>query len=221
MKKSDSIVEISKALVGFRKDLKQPPKDAKNPFYKSAYSTLDKVIEAIDNASTEYGLSFTQTAVNNEQGNVGVETLLLHTSGEYIHYDALFMKPEKPTPQAIGSAITYSRRYSISAIFGITSDEDDDGNQATGNGNNNKKQANKLPVQDKGKVMLVKQKATDLSEIINSQEGADTKNPTTQQQILNAYLKKVGATDISKTTNEQLVNMLKFIEQNIGKYQDK
>lgn len=237
MKKSDSIVEISKALVGFRKDLKQPTKDAKNPFFKSSYSTLDKVIEAIDKASTEHGISFTQTAVSNEQGNVGVETLLLHTSGEFIHYDALFMKPEKQTPQAIGSAITYSRRYSISAIFGITSDEDDDGNQATGN-NQPKQQYNKqqynqpkqskmhednkqLPMQDKGKLELTKQKATDLADIINSQDGADPKNPTTQQQILGAYLKKLNATDITKVSNENLVYMLKAIEGKINNYKAK
>lgn len=237
MKKSDSIVEIAKALAEFRKDLKQPAKDANNPFFKSKYTTLDKVIEAIDETAPKHDLSFTQWAVSNEQGNVGVETLLLHSSGEFIHYDALYMKPEKNTPQSIGSCLTYSRRYSISAIFGITSDEDDDGNQATGN-NQPKQQYNKqqynqpkqskmhednkqLPMQDKGKLELTKQKATDLADIINSQDGADPKNPTTQQQILGAYLKKLNATDITKVSNENLVYMLKAIEGKINNYKAK
>src|SRR5699024_8007053 len=137
------------------------------------------------------------------------------------HYDALYMKPEKNTPQSIGSCLTYSRRYSISSIFGITSDEDDDGNQATGN-NQPKQQYNKqqynqakqskmhednkqLPMQDKGKMELTKQKATDLADIINSQDGADPKNPTTQQQILSASRKKLNATDITKVSKQNLV----------------
>ena len=233
MKKSDSIVEIAKALAEFRKDLKQPAKDANNPFFKSKYTTLDKVIEAIDETAPNHDLSFTQWAVSNEQGNVGVETLLLHSSGEFIHYDALYMKPEKNTPQSIGSCLTYSRRYSISAIFGITSDEDDDGNQATGNNQPkrqyNKQQSNRnaqqknnqMETQDKGKLELTKQKATDLADVINSQDNADPNNPTTQAQILSAYLKKIGTDDINKVSNENLVYMLKAIEEKINNYKSK
>lgn len=233
MKKSDSIVEIAKALAEFRKDLKQPAKDANNPFFKSKYTTLDKVIEAIDETAPKHDLSFTQWAVSNEQGNVGVETLLLHSSGEFIHYDALYMKPEKNTPQSIGSCLTYSRRYSISAIFGITSDEDDDGNQATGNNQpkqqynkqqnnrNTQQNNNQMKTQDKGKLELTKQKATDLADVINSQDNADPNNPTTQAQILSAYLKKIGTDDITKVSNENLVYMLKAIEEKINNYKSK
>ena len=233
MKKSDSIVEIAKALAEFRKDLKQPAKDANNPFFKSKYTTLDKVIEAIDETAPKHDLSFTQWAVSNEQGNVGVETLLLHSSGEFIHYDALYMKPEKNTPQSIGSCLTYSRRYSISAIFGITSDEDDDGNQATGNNQpkqqynkqqnnrNTQQNNNQMKTQDRGKLELTKQKATDLADVINSQDNADPNNPTTQAQILSAYLKKIGTDDITKVSNENLIYMLKAIEDKINNYKAK
>ncbi|ASN69319.1 putative single-stranded DNA-binding protein 1 [uncultured Caudovirales phage] len=237
MKKSENIEEIAKSLIEFRKNLKQPQKDANNPFFKSSYTTLDKVIEAIDETAPEFGLSFTQWAVTNDNGNVGVETLLLHTSGQFIQYDPLYMKPEKNTPQAIGSCITYSRRYSISAIFGITSDEDDDGNQATGNYQKNNYQQrntqqkqqpratrtndNKLPVQDKGKLLLAQQKATDLADVINSQDDADENNPITQEKILNGYVNKVGVTDLSKATNEQLINIVQLIDKNIEKYKNK
>lgn len=237
MKKSESITEINKALVSFRKEVKQPKKDAKNPFFKSSYSTLDVVIEAIDNTATKHGLSFIQYPTNNEKGEIGITTMLLHESGEIMEFDPVFMKPEKNTPQAAGSVISYLRRYTISSIFGITSDEDDDGNQATGN-NQPKQQYNKqqynqpkqskmhednkqLPMQDKGKLELTKQKATDLADIINSQDGADPKNPTTQQQILGAYLKKLNATDITKVSNENLVYMLKAIEGKINNYKAK
>lgn len=218
MKKSDSIVEISKALSEFRKEVKQPMKDANNPFFKSKYVPLENVIEAIDETAPNQGLSFTQWALNNSDGTVGVATMLLHTSGEFIEYDPVFMKAEKQTPQGAGSVITYLKRYTLSAIFGITSDQDDDGNDASQS--NNKKQTNKLPVQDKGKVMLVNQNANDLAEIINAQPDADTKNPTTQEQILNAYLKKVGANNIKQASNEQLITMTKYIKKNIEKYQE-
>lgn len=221
MKKSDSITEINKALVNFRKEVKQPKKDAKNPFFKSSYTTLDTVIETIDKTAPNHGLSFVQYPTNNENNEIGMITMLLHESGEFMEFDPVFMKPEKNTPQAAGSVISYLRRYTISSIFGITSDEDDDGNQATGNGNNNqRKQHNQLPVQDKGKVELVKQNANDLAEIINAQDGADQSNPMTQQKIIDTYVKKIGISNIGQATNEQLITITQYIKKNIEKYQE-
>lgn len=221
MEKSESIVEINKALVSFRKELKQPTKDANNPFFKSSYTTLDKVIEAIDETAPKHGLSFIQYPVSKESGEIGMVTMLLHESGEMMKFDPVFMKPEKNTPQAAGSVISYLRRYTISSIFGITSDEDDDGNQATGNGNNNqRKQHNQLPVQDKGKVALVQQNAKDLADIINAQDGTDQSNPMTQQKIIDTYIKKIGISNIGQATNEQLITITQYIKKNIEKYQE-
>lgn len=233
MQKSSEITEISKALSEFRKEVKQPLKDANNPFFKSKYVPLENVVEAIDEVAPNHGLSFTQWPVNDGNGNVGVSTMLLHSSGQYIEYDPIYMKPDKQTPQAIGSAITYSKRYSLSAVFGITSDEDDDGNQATGNNQpkqqynkqqnnrNTQQNNNQMKMQDKGKLELTKQKATDLADVINSQDNADPNNPTTQAQILSAYLKKIGTDDITKVSNENLVYMLKAIEEKINNYKSK
>lgn len=202
MKKSENIEEIAKSLIEFRKNLKQPQKDANNPFFKSSYTTLDKVIEAIDETAPNHGLSFTQWAVSNEQGNVGVETLLLHSSGQYIHYDAIYMKPEKNTPQAIGSAITYSRRYTISAIFGITSDEDDDGNQATGN--------KSKPKQDAGKLELVKMNADVLAKVLTSKG-----NEQTREDIIKAYTQDA---NINNFTNQQLTQLANRIKAKVEQY---
>lgn len=133
MIKSESIVEISKALVEFQKELKQPFKDANNPFFKSKYVPLESVVEAITGIAPKHGISFTQWALNDESGRVGVATLLMHTSGEFIEYDPVFMQAEKQTPQGAGALITYLKRYTLSAIFGITSDKDDDANDSSGN----------------------------------------------------------------------------------------
>lgn len=132
--KSETIIKLSKALVETQKELKQPLKDAKNPFFKSEYVPLENVAEAITQTATKYGLAFSQYATTTETGNVSVGTIVFHESGEYIEFPPLILKPENTKPQSIGSAITYAKRYSLSAVFGITSDKDDDGNKANGNG---------------------------------------------------------------------------------------
>lgn len=136
--KSETIIKLAKSLVETQKELKQPLKDAKNPFFKSEYVPLENVAEAITQTATKYGLAFSQYATTTENGNVSVGTIVFHESGEYIEYPPLILKPENTKPQSIGSAITYAKRYALSAIFGITSDKDDDGNNANGNGENQK-----------------------------------------------------------------------------------
>lgn len=140
IKKSETIIKLSKSLVETQKELKQPLKDAKNPFFKSEYVPLENVAEAITQTATKYGLAFSQYATTTESGNVSVGTIVFHESGEYIEYPPLILKPENTKPQSIGSAITYAKRYALSAIFGITSDKDDDGNKANGNGEPQKQQ---------------------------------------------------------------------------------
>jgi len=133
MKKSESIVEISKAMAKFQEEVKQPFRDADNPFFKSKYVPLENVVEAIHDIAPKHGLSFVQFPLNDEAGRVGVKTLLMHESGEWIEFPPVFFEAEKQTPQGYGALITYIKRYSLSAIFGITSDQDDDGNESSQN----------------------------------------------------------------------------------------
>ena len=142
---SETIINLSKALVETQKELKQPLKDAKNPFFKSEYVPLENVAEAITESATKHGLAFSQYATTTESGNVSVGTIVFHESGEYIEFPPLILKPENTKPQSIGSAITYAKRYSLSAVFGITSDKDDDGNKANGNGEQQKQAQNDEP----------------------------------------------------------------------------
>ena len=130
MRKSETIVELSKAFAKMQKELEQPFKNANNPFFKSKYVPLENVVDSITRASSKHGLSFTQFPSSDENGNVTVGTMVMHESGEWIEYDPICLKPVKNDPQAVGSAITYAKRYALSAIFGITSDNDDDGNEA-------------------------------------------------------------------------------------------
>lgn len=129
MKSSESIKTIAAAMNAVRKDIKQPEKNAKNPFFKSDYVTLEGVVDAIDKALPK-GFSYTQE-VASEGNQVSVSTILMSDSGEWIQFEPLTMPVAKNDAQAFGSAETYARRYSLSAIFGVTSDLDDDGNKAT------------------------------------------------------------------------------------------
>ena len=202
MKKSESILKISKALIEFRKDVKQPMKDADNPYFKSKYVPLENVVEAIDEVAPSKGLAFTQWALNDEQGRVGVATLLLHDSGEFIEYDPVFMNADKNTPQGAGSLITYLKRYTLSAIFGITSDEDDDGNQATGN--------KSKPKQDAGKLELVKMNADVLAKVLTSKG-----NEQTREDIIKAYTQDA---NINNFTNQQLTQLANHIKAKVEQY---
>lgn len=142
MKTSESIAEIAKALATFQQEVKQPEKDGNNPHFKSKYVTLDGTVKAIHDCAPKHGLSYTQMPVSSESG-VGVVTVLFHSSGQFIEFDPFILPLDKKSAQGVGSALTYSKRYSLSAAFGIVSDVDDDGNEASENapkGNSNKPQ---------------------------------------------------------------------------------
>ena len=133
MKTSESITEINKALVGFHNDIKQPLKDKANPFFKSKYVPLENIAEVIDEVAPKHGLAYLQEAFTTDTGQTGVVTRLVHESGEFYETEPLVLNADKNNAQGQGSVITYARRYQLASLFGITSDEDDDGNKASEN----------------------------------------------------------------------------------------
>lgn len=130
MNKSETITELAKALVKFNSEVNKIAKDADNPFFKNNYATLDTIIDEIRPILSKHGLSIMQIPSGDGQ-NVTLKTLLLHESGEWLESDELTMKPVKNDPQAVGSCITYARRYSLAAFLSLNTGEDDDGNDAT------------------------------------------------------------------------------------------
>ncbi len=102
-------------------------KDAQNPYFSSKYATLAACVQEITPHLSKVGLVVIQLV----NGPGRVKTILAHTSGQYICCE-LELPPVKNDPQAAGSAITYSRRYALPAIVGIATDDDDDGNAASG-----------------------------------------------------------------------------------------
>ena len=146
MNKSNNIGEIAKALSIFHVKVDKIRKDAKNPFFKSKYASLSNILEVIDLPLIESGLSFAQFPTDEN----GLTTILMHgESGEWIESNYK-MKPAKDDPQGIGSAITYQRRYALSAVLGLNIDDDDDANAATHGGSTPEKAHDNRPWLNEG-----------------------------------------------------------------------
>ncbi|MCU5742914.1 ERF family protein [Bacillus cereus] len=142
MNRSETISKLAKSLVLFNSEVNKIAKDADNPFFKNNYATLDTIIDEIRPILSKHGLSIMQIPSGDGQ-NVTLKTLLLHETGEWLESDELTMKPVKNDPQAVGSCITYARRYSLAAFLSLNTGEDDDGNGATyGKGNKPNQKSN-------------------------------------------------------------------------------
>ena len=193
MRKSESIAELSKALAKFQEEVKQPLKDKNNPFFKSKYVPLENVVEAITDVAPKNGLSFVQWALNDENGRVGVATMLMHESGEWIEFDAVHMKADKETAQGAGALITYLKRYSLSAVFGITSDQDDDGNGASGN--KVAKSATQAEIGNLKKEIIAFSK-------LMTEQGKDVKPEQVEQTLNISDYKKLNSEDVKEAVNK-------------------
>lgn len=132
---------IVDALSKFQEEGIAAVKDGNNPFFKSTYATLEDVIKAA-NEGAKYGLAFTQ-CVDFEKDIIEgavVPTMFVRTSLMHKDSDAVITSRYPVVPknnkyddsQALGSAITYAKRYALQAIYGLPS-EDDDGNSNTHN----------------------------------------------------------------------------------------
>lgn len=131
MECSESIKNISKALLQFQREVKNPANTAYNPFHKSKYAPLNEILNDVRPLLVKNGLSVIQSP-GGDGNNVEVTTFLLHESGEWLKSDPLVLRADKATAQGAGSAITYARRYALTAMLGISSEDDDDGNVASG-----------------------------------------------------------------------------------------
>lgn len=148
MTQSEVINELASALSKAQGEMQAAIKDKINPFYKSSYADLGSVWDAARPVLSKYGLCVMQTTELLADKIVMVTTLA-HTSGQWVK-SYLPLNPSKNDSQGIGAAITYLRRYSLSAIVGVVCDDDDDGETAVGRGKSNtpQKQDNAPPRQD-------------------------------------------------------------------------
>ena len=130
---SAEIKSIAGALSKAQSSIQHAAKDKTNPHYRSNYATLASVLDACRDPLAKNGLSIIQMpSVVRDQGlSVIVTTRLAHDSGEWFESSLLIPVSAPGGAQQIGSAISYGRRYSLSAMVGVAQ-EDDDANQAQG-----------------------------------------------------------------------------------------
>lgn len=125
MQKSEQINEIAKALAQAQSEMGAAKKDAKNPFFKSSYATLEAISEACLHLLNKNGIAVSQTTMHlSSSTDVSLCTTLMHSSGQWIQ-SVYPVHPTKNDPQSLGSALSYARRYSLAAIAGVTVSDDD------------------------------------------------------------------------------------------------
>ena len=147
---SENINELACALAKAQGEISSAIEDKVNPHFKSSYASLSSIWEACRLPLSKNGLAVIQV-MSSENQELVLITTLAHSSGQWIK-SILPISNVKATPQALGSAITYMRRYSLAAMVGVAPDDDDDGNQAQGPVNQPKQNKINPPIQPQPQV---------------------------------------------------------------------
>jgi len=214
---SPAIGQIAVALNKFHKSLKKIIKKDTNPFFKSKYAGLPSILDAVEDPLLGADLTFIQCPI----GKYGLETILMHKSGEYfksryfmeptIHIDKQTKKEKPTTPQDMGSAITYQRRYALVSILGLNVDDDDDGNGASGKDVNHTNQKQIDPKIEKAeRDHLIKQVKTLWADLLKA--GFKTDKKTKNQ--LDKFIKNIDKEPLSKIKKSNDYLALQY--KNIG-----
>ena len=150
---SDQIRELAQALLKVQRQLQPALKDANNPFTRSKYATLNSVMDSCRDALLSNGIWLCQYPVPAESGYLGLVTKLTHAeSGQWQSSLAVVPLP-KPDPQGVGISMTYMRRYALSAMLGIVTEEDTDGEFNPDKLNRPQKQKNAISAPQKGETV--------------------------------------------------------------------
>jgi hypothetical protein len=118
---------LATALVAAIGELQNVAKTANNPYFKSKYAPLDAIVDATRPVLAKHGLAIQQMPIF-EDGRAGVKTTILHKSG-FSTSSTLLLPLKDMSPQGVGGAITYARRYALAAVCGLATEDDLDGNE--------------------------------------------------------------------------------------------
>ena len=174
--RSASIKNLAKALSQAQAEYPIIPKNktAKIGTYSYHYADIADVITAVAPINLKYGLSFVQIPLTINRQHQLVSTVM-HESGEWIE-GTLDLEPKDRTPQALGSAITYGRRYALGAMLGVVTEEDDDGKAGT-EGTRSESKARTQPAEDSATTQLAKARSVLTALMrdagLNKQDGLD------------------------------------------------
>lgn len=122
--KPEDINNLAEALSKAQAEIMGAHKDSTNPHFKSKYADLESVWDACRLPLTKNKLSIIQT-VHKTEGEIFLRTMLCHSTGQYIYSDIPVIMNNRNDMQALGSALTYARRYGLSSIVGVCPSDDD------------------------------------------------------------------------------------------------
>lgn len=194
---SENINELAAALCKAQGEMTPAIKDSKNPFFKSSYADLSSIWSCCKEPLSKNGLAVMQTMDFKDNQNVLITTLA-HASGQWVR-SCLPILNEKNNAQGMGSAITYMRRYALSAIVGVICDEDDDGQgaskPATKNGNGKSEYISEIQVEE-------------IEDMLSQCDDVYVNNVTN-------YYAKLGVQDWSGLTHENYQKLYKNISSKL------
>jgi hypothetical protein len=204
MYQSEQINELATALAKAQSKIRPAIKDNNNPFFKSKYADFSSIWNACVEPLGEQGLSIMQI-ITSDNGKPCLVTQLTHSSGQWIRSTAP-LNPKKDDDQAMGSSISYMKRYSLAALVGVvTEEEDDDGNASVGI----TAQKEKNVVSKEQKEIITPHQLKNLHHLI-FQIG----DPDFVQRVLNYYLKE-GITSWEKLTQDKYEAVCRSFEGKI------
>lgn len=120
---SDSVASLAGALAAAQSEMENATKNAQNPHFRNRYADLAEVLNTVRPVLAKHGIAVLQSPSYSD-GIATVETLLMHSSGEWVR-GAASAPVVKTDPQGVGSATTYLRRYALAALCGIAQEDDD------------------------------------------------------------------------------------------------
>jgi len=116
-------------LIKVQSALESVGKSSLNPHFKNKYANLTDILSVVKPALNNNNFFLTQKVLIKDGSEV-LRTEITHKSGQVLESEAPLNVADRNNPQKYGSAITYMRRYSLTALLGIE-EEDDDGQKAT------------------------------------------------------------------------------------------
>ncbi|QZT33680.1 ERF family protein [Caldalkalibacillus thermarum TA2.A1] len=204
MKRSEQFAELGKALAAFQAEVANPKNTAINEFANGhRYAPLGEILATVRPILGKHGLAVVQDA-KIEGNTVVVTTTLFHESGEWLESEPLVLPAAGKggvTAQTIGAAITYGRRYQLSTLLGISSEDDDDANSISvtdpSKPPQSPSQSQKQPKQSTQKQKTQKEPNQEPNQQAKQQTETQTKQQKQQEseQKTNGRFKMVGYKD--------------------------
>jgi ERF superfamily len=204
---SDEIADLAAALSKCQGEMEPAIKDSTNSHFKSKYADLNAVWAACRGPLSKNGLSVVQT-IDTIGDKMVLITTLFHSSGQWIK-SIMPVVSARNDAQGIGSGLSYARRYSLSAICGV-SQEDDDGNAAM--------PIEKVPSKKQKEDKPIPIPCISAEKVLTLQDQLDACDPEYAEKLRD-YLEAKGVMELSQIPDPMYSKIYNGLRLNVEEYQ--